>query len=137
MKEQVQFEQPAQEYTLLDYLHEVEHVAGRIRRACRHRPTIGWALRKRQEGLREEVKEIAGKAQHHKRYPNLVAAGKDKQKGVTAVGRELMGFVWTIGVQLEPNTLPSEKETDNLMKPNGRATWKLSFGRLLFFGFFL
>jgi hypothetical protein len=27
IKEQVHFEQPAQEYTLLDYLHEVEHVA--------------------------------------------------------------------------------------------------------------
>ena len=32
IKEQVHFEQPAQEYTLLDYLHEVEHVADRIRR---------------------------------------------------------------------------------------------------------
>src|SRR5438445_8116116 len=32
IKEQVHFEQPAQEYTLLDYLHEVEHVAGRIGR---------------------------------------------------------------------------------------------------------
>ena len=28
----MQFEQPAQEATLLDYLHEVEHVAGRIER---------------------------------------------------------------------------------------------------------
>jgi hypothetical protein len=28
----VHFEQPAQEYTLLDYRHEVEHVADRIRR---------------------------------------------------------------------------------------------------------
>jgi len=28
----VHFEQPAQEYTLLDYLHEVEHMADRIRR---------------------------------------------------------------------------------------------------------
>jgi transposase len=32
VKEQVHFEQPAQEYTLLDYLHEVEHVGDRIRR---------------------------------------------------------------------------------------------------------
>jgi excisionase family DNA binding protein len=30
IKTAVQFEQPAQEATLLDYLHEVEHVAGRI-----------------------------------------------------------------------------------------------------------
>ena len=32
IKKQVHFEQPAQEYTLLDYLHEVEHMADRIRR---------------------------------------------------------------------------------------------------------
>lgn len=30
IKEQVRFEQPAQEATLLDYLHEVEHAAERI-----------------------------------------------------------------------------------------------------------
>jgi transposase len=28
----VHFEQPAQEYTLLDYLHQVEHMVDRIRR---------------------------------------------------------------------------------------------------------
>src|SRR5499427_5835317 len=68
--------------------------------AYRHRPTIGAGLRKRQEGLSEDVKEIAWKAQHrlHKRYRNLVAAGKEKQKVVTAVGRELLGFIWAIGV---------------------------------------
>jgi len=162
VKEQVHFEQPAQEFTLLDYVHEVEHMTDRIRRleqaigeavklappgmqeviqalqalrgiaqisavtivaelgeisrfeqarqlmgysgavssehssgkrtqhgpitktgnahlrriameaawAYRHRPTIGAALRKRQEGLSEDVKEIAWKAQYrlHKRY---------------------------------------------------------------------
>jgi transposase len=73
--------------------------------AYRHRPTIGPALRKRQEGLSEEVKEIAWKAQHrlHKRYRTLTAAGKEKQKVVTAVGRELLGFIWAIGVQVERN----------------------------------
>ena len=198
VKEQVHFEQPAQEYTLLDYVHEVEHMTDRIRRleqaigeavklappgmqeviqalqalrgiaqisavtivaelgeisrfeqarqlmgysgavssehssgkrtqhgpitktgnahlrriameaawAYRHRPTIGAALRKRQEGLSEDVKEIAWKAQYrlHKRYRNLVAAGKEKQKVVTAVGRELLGFIWAIGVQVERNS---------------------------------
>src|SRR5260370_169084 len=76
--------------------------------AYRHRPTIGAALRKRQEGLSEEVKEIAWKAQHrlHKRYRNLLAAGKEKQKVITAVGRELLGFIWAIGVQVERNSKP-------------------------------
>jgi transposase len=71
--------------------------------AYRHRPAIGPALRKRQEGLSEEVKEIAWKAQHrlNQRYRNLAATGKEKQKVVTAVGRELLGFIWAIGVQVE------------------------------------
>ena len=74
--------------------------------AYRHRPTIGAALRKRQEGLSEDAKEIAWKGQYrlHKRYRNLVAAGKEKQKVVTAVGRELLGFIWAIGVQVERNS---------------------------------
>jgi transposase len=33
----------------------------------------------------------------HKRYARLAAAGKDKRKIVTAVGRELLGFIWAIG----------------------------------------
>jgi transposase len=71
----------------------------------RHRPAIGATLRKRQEGLSEEVKEVAWKAQHrlHKRYGSLVGTGKDKRKVVTAVGRELLGFIWVIGVQVEGN----------------------------------
>jgi len=51
----------------------------------------------------EEIKEIAWKAQHrlHKRYSKLVAAGKDQRKIVTAVGRELLGFIWAIGIKAE------------------------------------
>jgi transposase len=195
IKTAVQFEQPAQEATLLDYLHEVEHVAGRIegleraideavrtvparmravidalqalrgialvsavtivaevgelsrfarapqvmgysgmgaredssgerrrrggitktgnahlRRivieaawAYRHRPSVGGALRKRQATLSEEVKAIAWKAQHrlHGRYRKLLGRGKCQQQVVTAVGRELLGFIWAIGVTVE------------------------------------
>ena len=51
----------------------------------------------------EEIEEIAWKAQHrlHKRYIRLSAAGKDRRKIVTAVGRELLGFVWAIGTKAE------------------------------------
>ena len=51
----------------------------------------------------EEIKEIAWKAQHrlHKRYARLAAAGKDQRKIVTAVGRELLGFIWAIGIKAE------------------------------------
>ncbi|HUX45562.1 MAG TPA: IS110 family transposase [Terracidiphilus sp.] len=69
----------------------------------RLRPGIGPALRKRQQGVPEEIKEIAWKAQHrlHKRYMRLAAAGKDQRKIVTAVGRELLGFIWAIGIKAE------------------------------------
>jgi transposase len=197
VRQHVQFQQPAQEYTRLDYLHEVEHANDRVRRleeaireavklaplpmqevmqalqalrgialisavtivselgqisrfsgarelmgysgavssedssgkrvqrgaitktgnahlrrvvieaawSYRHRPAVGATLRKRQEGLSEEVKEIAWKAQHrlHKRYRSLAARGKSPQKIVTAVGRELLGFVWAIGISVESN----------------------------------
>jgi transposase len=69
----------------------------------RLRPGVGPALRKRQEGVPEEIKEIAWKAQHrlHKRYLRLSAAGKDQRKIITAVGRELLGFIWAIGIKSE------------------------------------
>jgi transposase len=192
---QVQFEQPAQEATRLDYLHEVDHVADRIERleraiddavktapahmraviealqalrgialvsavtivaevgelsrftrapqlmgyggngaredssgtrtrrggitktgnahlrriaieaawAYRHRPAVGGALRKRQATLSEEVKAIGWKAQLrlHARYRKLLGRGKCRQHVVTAVGRELLGFIWAIGVTVE------------------------------------
>jgi transposase len=195
IKEQVRFEQPAQEATLLDYLHEVEHAGERIQRleksidaaietvpekmraviqglqslrgiakisavsivaelgeisrfakpaqlmgysgavsgeqssgertqrgaitkagnahlrrivveaawSYRHRPNIGATLAARQKDNSEAVKEIAWKAQHrlHSRYSKLCAKGKTKQKVVTAVGRELLGFIWAIGVHVE------------------------------------
>jgi transposase len=69
----------------------------------RLRPGVGPALRKRQEGVPEEIKEIAWKAQNrlHKRYMKLSAAGKDQRKIITAVGRELLGFIWAIGTKAE------------------------------------
>jgi transposase len=194
----VHFEHPAQEATLLDYLHEVEHVADRIARlehaideavktapegmraviealqalrgialvsaatimsevgelsrfvkprqlmgysgavasedssgqrtrrggitkagnahlrrivveaawAYRHRPAVGPTLRKRQTPVSAEVKAIAWKAQHrlHARYRVLTARGKCKQQVVTAIGRELLGFIWAIGVHVEAGT---------------------------------
>src|SRR5260370_29547937 len=69
----------------------------------RLRPGVGPALRKRQQGVPEEIKEIAWKAQHrlYKRYSRLSAAGKDRRKIITAVGRELLGFIWAIGIKAE------------------------------------
>jgi transposase len=71
--------------------------------AYRHRPGLGAALAARQRLTNEAVKEIAWKAQHrlHQRYRRLMGKGKPKQKVITAVGRELLGFIWAIGVQVE------------------------------------
>ena len=71
--------------------------------AYRHRPAVGAALRKRQATVPAKVKEIAWKAQHrlHARYRRLTARGKCKQQVVTAIGRELLGFIWAIGVHVE------------------------------------
>jgi transposase len=50
--------------------------------AYRHRPAIGPTLRKRQQGVREEVKEMPWKAQHrlHKRYRSSTAAAKIRKR---------------------------------------------------------
>jgi len=195
IKEQVHFDQPAQEATLLDYVHEVDHQAERIQRleksidvaiekapaemraviqalqalrgvakitavsvvaevgtfsrfenarqlmgysglvssefssgsriqrgritktgnahlrrvvveaawAYQRRPWVGGALLKRQQGLDQEIKDLAWKAQWrlHHRYSKLAARGKNKNQIVTAVGRELLGFMWAIGVRVE------------------------------------
>lgn len=81
----------------------VRRVAGEAAWAYQYRPAMSPALKKRQEGLSEEVKEIAWRAQHRlcSRYRQLMAKGKPKQKVITAVGREFLGFVWAIGVQVE------------------------------------
>jgi len=80
--------------------------------AYRHRPGIGVTLRKRQEGVSEEVKEIAWKAQHrlHAKYGKLMAKGKNKGVVVTAVARELLGFLWAIGVHVEKQQKNSLQE---------------------------
>jgi transposase len=71
--------------------------------AYQHRPSIGRALRTRQTTVSPEVKALAWKAQHrlHARYRHLTAKGKCRQEVVTAVSRELLGFIWAIGVKVE------------------------------------
>ncbi|RPJ58881.1 MAG: IS110 family transposase [Acidobacteria bacterium] len=76
--------------------------------AYRHRPSLGAALRKRQATLPPEVIEIAWKAQHrlHTRYRRLLGRGKCKPQVVTALGRELLGFIWAIGCTVEAAPAP-------------------------------
>ena len=69
----------------------------------RHLPRVGEKLRKRHQGVPAEITEIAWKAQNrlHKRYMKLMNAGKDQRKVMTAVARELLGFIWAIGIKTE------------------------------------
>ena len=69
----------------------------------RHLPRVGEKLRKRHQGVPAEITEIAWKAQNrlHKRYMKLTMAGKDRRKVMTAVARELLGFIWAIGIKTE------------------------------------
>jgi transposase len=71
--------------------------------AYQHRPTIGRTLRQRQRDLSPVLTAIAWKAQHrlHDRYRRLLGRGKVKPQVVTAIGRELLGFIWAIGVEVE------------------------------------
>lgn len=73
----------------------------------RHRPAISGKLRTRQKGVSAEVQEIAWKAQHrlYSRYWKLSARRKPQQ-ATAAVARELLGFIWAIGVQVERNEIP-------------------------------
>ena len=69
----------------------------------RYQAGLSYALRKRQEGQRAEVVAMSWQAQVRLcgRYRRLAARGKEKQKVVTAVARELLGFMWAIGTEVE------------------------------------
>src|SRR5262249_39509314 len=62
----------------------------------RHHPFQGRSLQLRQRGAPHDVVERAWHAQWrlHRRYRRLAARGKPKQLVVTAVARELSGFLW-------------------------------------------
>ena len=67
----------------------------------RYRPRLTKAIAARQEGVSKPVRAIAWKAQQRlpRRYLRLLSRGKSKQQVVTAVARELAGFVWAIARQ--------------------------------------
>jgi transposase len=67
----------------------------------RHRPFVGAALRRRQRGAPAPVVAQAWSAQQrlHRRYHRLRARGKPNPQVITAVARELTGFVWAALVQ--------------------------------------
>lgn len=69
--------------------------------AYRHTPREAYRLRKRAEGVAPGVRKIAFAAQVrlHGRYRRMLAHGKNKQMTLTAVARELAGFIWAAAHQ--------------------------------------
>jgi transposase len=67
----------------------------------RHHPFVSQTLRARQSGAPAMAIAHAWTAQQrlHRRYQRLAARGKPKQHIVTAVARELTGFVWAVLTQ--------------------------------------
>jgi transposase len=81
----------------------LRRVLGEAVFAYQHRPWLGGWLAKRQKGLEPALIEISWKAQHrlHKRYNHLLKAGKNKGQVMTALARELTGFLWAVGTRVE------------------------------------
>jgi len=80
----------------------------------RRRPTVGVALKRRQEGQDPSVIAHTWKCQHrlYKVFHRL-AAKKPKQVAATAVARELIGFIWAVMQNLDisrPSGLHSGQE---------------------------
>ena len=69
----------------------------------RHKPVVSRLKKLQLVHLSPEVQEIASKAMHrlYSRYTRLTAREKSKQQVVTAVARELLGFIWAIGIAIE------------------------------------
>jgi transposase len=65
----------------------------------RHLPLMSKELRRRNKGLAPGVQRIAWKAQKrlNKRLYHFLTKGKSVQKAITALARELAGFIWAVG----------------------------------------
>jgi transposase len=76
----------------------LRRVIGEAAWAYRYGPAVRAPLRARQADLDPAVVAIAWKAQHrlHHRYRQMTTRGKPHNQVVTAVGRELLGFMWAI-----------------------------------------
>jgi transposase len=67
-----------------------------------HPPRVGAHKQHKVDAAPPAVREIAWKAQCrlHKRYRALIRRGKLKTVAITAVARELAGFIWAINREI-------------------------------------
>ncbi len=80
----------------------LRHVFGEAAHHARHAPRVAGALKQRQADLPPEIVELAWRAQLrlHTRYRQL-GSRIGRPKALTAVARELAGFIWAVGQLLE------------------------------------
>ena len=69
----------------------------------RYPATMSAEIKERQEGLSAGIQATAWKAQVRlcKKYRRLIGKGKSAQVAVTAVARELLGFIWAVAYEVE------------------------------------
>lgn len=69
----------------------------------RMQPRVSRKLHDRLEGLPREIRDIAWKGQLRMcgRYRKLLAAGKPKVVVITAIAREMVGFIWDIARKVQ------------------------------------
>lgn len=80
----------------------LRHVFGEAAHHARHAPRVAGTLKQRQAELPPDIVDLAWRAQVrlHTRYRQLsVRIGT--RKALTAIARELAGFIWAAGQLLE------------------------------------
>jgi len=77
----------------------------------RYKPALKGEIRKRQEGKSPQAQSVAWKAQDrlHRKYSKMLSRGKNSGVAITAVARELLGFVWAIACEVEHRAKESEQ----------------------------
>jgi transposase len=84
----------------------LRRVLGEAAWCHRHGPSVSRELAARRQDAPRAVRQLARKAQArlHRRYWRLLQRGKLHTVAVTAVARELAGFVWAIGQHIGVTT---------------------------------
>ena len=83
----------------------------------RRAPKVSAALTTRQANLTTEIKELSWRMQNrlNKRYVKLKMRGKNENKCIVAVARELVAFIWEL--QNKCNlVMPEKSETTNMIE---------------------
>ncbi|PTQ07491.1 hypothetical protein CLG96_17240 [Sphingomonas oleivorans] len=106
------FEHRGQQIAFQSYLNRLAQAGNTDMRSLlfeaawcyRTTPKVGQFMTMRKADVPQDAKDIAWKAQLrlNGRYRKLVGRGKKSNVAVTAVARELVGFMWDLGRRYEP-----------------------------------